>query len=783
LHSGVEILRTGPRSFLLFDRQSGKQCELGAEERFLLHALELAGAPDDARQEFVRHFGRELPRRQLEEFLEQLRKLGVLDDAASQDSDDLPELPLSPHTLLRTSSRARLNTFFDLLAVFFGWLLHPVWTIPVFLMGLQACLSMVRQWPRFINEQHELWTRFPFLPLVTFQIAQTVVFLNIPRTLFVGMACRLLGGRVREYRFILWEGLVPAFQVDVGDSPALMNNRKRWTLYVSDLWFQIALAAAYTLVWAASRPGSGLGKLCLMAVIPALAALFTQCVIFFDGAAYYGLCAACGDWKLRGRALAETAAWLAWRPSPEPLSATQRWWLRSYGVGYYLFRFLFEPVLLLTTANWLIGLFHGTGAAAAIVVLIWWYHRPLGKLLLAALHEFVSGLGRLASLARMPIRGDTMWLSVVRWGGSPWVFWPLRLAMITTAVGIGFLPYNYEVQGECRVLPGTQYAVHAEVADEITKIHFVEGDFVKAGDRIVTLSAREANKNYFSALASLEKALSELDLLKAGYRQEDIKIAEERFVISKTNLAYWEQQLRREDQMVGTGAASVEQYQKVKQQFDDAKDKMLQAKESFTKLKNGYREEEIKAVESQVRGYEEQLHYCEDICDLCKINTTVSGKVTSAYMPERKGQYTKLGAILAVIEDDSTHLIEIAADDPAALDVKVGMPVKIRLYSLWGRLLTGRVSKIAPGVEINSKYGNDPVATDSSYQEQNVNNRLRNGASHIRIYVELDEYPPGLSASMSGYARIIVDDKDVLWRAVARPIVRFIRTEVWSWLP
>src|SRR5262249_41044293 len=111
--------------------------------------------------------------------------------------------------------------------------------------------------------------------------------------------------------------------------------------------------------------------------------------------------------------------------------------------------------------------------------------------------------------------------------------------------------------------------------------------------------------------------------------------------------------------------------------------------------------------------------------------------------------------------------------------------VHVRLYGLHGELLTGRVLGVASAAEQERGIGTSAVRTDPEmYQEKMTNNRPRlSGSTYLRVLVGLGEDPPRLRPGHVGHARILVNEKDVLWRALVRPVARFLRTEVWSWLP
>src|SRR5690348_1753146 len=77
--TGLEIIRTGPRTFVLRHPVTGEQFELGADERFLLHLLARAASLAEVLSAYATRFKQALPERRLLEFLEQLRRLGLLE--------------------------------------------------------------------------------------------------------------------------------------------------------------------------------------------------------------------------------------------------------------------------------------------------------------------------------------------------------------------------------------------------------------------------------------------------------------------------------------------------------------------------------------------------------------------------------------------------------------------------------------------------------------------------------------------------------------------------------
>ncbi len=770
LHPEVQILRTGPRDFVLFDTRTQDHYEFGPAERFLLQWLGRSVPLDEVRKAFETRFGHPLTRERLLEFLEQLRNKGLLDDPSQRPEPAAPRR-VGPHHVMSASPersgapdpKARLNFAFDVLALFLGWMVHPLMIVPILGAAVIATLVLIHDWNRAFDTFVSPTRTLPGIPLLVLVLLQTFIFVNAPRSFLLGVLVRRYGGRITEFGVRIWESALPTVYCEHSlDSWAVMPDRGKWAVLSFDIWYQLGYASLAIIGYEMSRPRSFEAVFCTW-LLPALVlGLLLHCNIFIKYCGYHLITYAVDEIDLQERALAETWAWLNFRRSPEPLTRRQRYWFRAYGIGYWLVKVVLEGTLFICLWLWIKEKYHATGAVIWVAFVLWWYR--------ASLIEFLND--------SVPMR----WFD--RALGSVWYRWGVRLFLVGLFAAVGFLPYNYEIAGECRVVPAMVHGVRSQLADEVVEVNVAEGDSVARGDVLARLSGRTVEMERLTAEANLRKAEAQLDKLMTGYLDEEVQIARDNVEIAKDQLNEAQIEVIRVERMVRARAATDEELDERREALADAQDDLISARENLSLVQQGYRDEMIRQAEAQVKLCAEKLDYFERVTRLVELKAPAAGRVVLPYMHGRKGQHVEAGDLVAVVQDTSRLMVEVAADDPAALDVRDGQTVHVRLYTDHGALLTGRVRRVAPAAEVDDRFGNGLFRTDPEFfKERQLNSRGKNGLYEVRVYVDLDNPPPDLTSELYGYARIVVDEHDVFWRAMARPIAAFLRTQAWSWLP
>jgi HlyD family secretion protein len=371
--------------------------------------------------------------------------------------------------------------------------------------------------------------------------------------------------------------------------------------------------------------------------------------------------------------------------------------------------------------------------------------------------------------------------SLVRGGGPAWFHWTVRLVLLTAIVVAGFLPYNHEVGGKCRVVPADERGVRAMIGDEVVTVHVRDGEEVPAGYVLATLAAREEESQVKIARAALAHAQANLDLLEAGSRAEDIKMAEAQVTLWEATHGFHEADLARVTKLHGTNSATPAELERAQKGFDTAEQSLSQAEEQLTKLKNGAREEEIRAAEATVEEQQARLDQAEKMYALRHVVTPIAGRVSTLHIGARQGQMAAPGDLIAVVQDVSALHIEVQADEATAVLLQPGMFAKVRLEGMYGALLTGKVVSVGDIVARRTVVTATPARTDREELQEDL---LRTGDEphFVPVAIELDPHQVPLSPGMTGYARIVVAP-DFFWNVLKNPVLRFFRTDVWSWLP
>ena len=610
-----------------------------------------------------------------------------------------------------------------------------------------------------------------FLWLVVFSVTTMHEFSH-------GLTCCHFGGKVKEVGFMLIY-FQPAFYCDVSDSWMFPSKRQRMWVTFAGGYFQLIFWGVCTVVWRLTDSDALINQIAFIVVV--FAGLQTLVnfnpLIKLDG--YYILSDYLEIPNLRTKAMQSLWAWVAGKHKSKAPWREERAQL-IYGVA----SMVFSTTLLIYVYSALYTWATGTFAFAGLVGFAMFSTYTLRRTAV----ESIAGLRAVATRAA---------LRKYRNAG-----------IVVAAILVAFVGrWGLNIPAEFKVLARNEMAVRTGTEGIIVEMLVHEGSRVQKGDVLARLRDFDKQQRISELQGELESKRSELALLRAGARSEELdrkqklvdtkrvelgnarRNQEQRNQLAQTlerkksELQLDQQTLKRTKELVENGLvarseldkaetavkvrereigeieASIRVVSETSDRESDLKARELAEAESDLKLtKAGSRPEQIRQVEADVDRLSNQVKILDQELGKTEIRAPIDGIIATPFIERKLNQHLSPGDELGRIVDMARVIVEMQVPEKELADVRPGNPVTMKARSLPAVDWQGRVDFIAP------------VA-------QNVN-----GQQMVVVRSELQNDDLLLKPEMTGVAKIYCGDRRIV-DLMSRRMIRWIRTEFWDLLP
>lgn len=601
-----------------------------------------------------------------------------------------------------------------------------------------------------------------------------------------GLALKHFGGKVEEMGFMVLY-FIPAFYCNVSDA-WMLKKRERILISFAGGYIQIFIWALATIAWRLLAPETFLSRVCSITItFCAIQTLLNfNPLIRLDG--YYMLSDFIEVPNLRPKAMTYLKGklrrlFLGTRPVSEAgLGPKQRRLFFTYGIASSLFTIALVWIMFQRLGGWIIREYHAWGIVLTSVLFF--------------MIVPVTG-SRNPEPAEKPSQAVT-----VRFGKLP-----IFLLVLIILAACSFLPWELKISGDFTIIASKKISVTPQVEGHLKKIHVEQGDQVRMGQVLAEIENLELSNSYEETKGELASQRAALDLLKAGSRPEEIdkyrrlvdtkkaelynvaRIQEARAVLLET-VAKKEAELEnarltheRTQRLLETGLIAHNEadraamaYEVQRKELSEAKGQLkileeqtdrnsdikrkelAQAESELAILRAGSRKESIRAVESQVNKLEEKLNIYARQLELLNIRSPIEGVVATSYLHNRIGEFLEKGDAFCEIVSEGTVIVEMPVPEKEIGDVRLGLPITIKVRGYPKRWYEARVRDIAP------------VAAASG-QERTV-----------IVHGELRNPDGSLKTGMTGVGKILCG-KRTIFEIATRRAVRWLRTEFWEYLP
>lgn len=295
--------------------------------------------------------------------------------------------------------------------------------------------------------------------------------------------------------------------------------------------------------------------------------------------------------------------------------------------------------------------------------------------------------------------------------------------------------------------------VGSKVGGRVEKVHFEEGEEVKAGEPVVSLEDRElvAQRDQAKAAQAQSQAqldlllagtrpedilradavvsatIAELDLRRKGFREEEVREAAAQLASAKSEQDLAQKEFDRASALMKTRTIDQAEFDRARSALETAKAKvnaaaqraalmqsgsrpeeiaraeaqLAQARADLMRLKNGARPEEIAAqraaVESaraNVARFESQLAEMKIIAPADAVVETLDLKI---------GDLVKPGETVAVLNLRRAPYVRCYVPENRLGEVKPGQEVTVSVDSLPGQQLKGKVRRVSSDAEFTPR--------------------------------------------------------------------------------
>ena len=632
----------------------------------------------------------------------------------------------------------------------------------------------------------------------------TLFAANFLRCVIQGVLSAFYRAPVQEFGIRLRFGIIPRFYIERHGVRQLNRSAKLW-IYGSSLLLRLFLIAAGTLIWFLFQDsGHFLGAFgVLLAHSGIIGLIFISLPVRnSDGfrwfTNYFGL-----PPDMIRTAFEVFVRVIRRKPLPTSLSTSQ---VRKYFLYAFLILVcwsLFAVKVTLSISAGLEKTFPGIFGRATGFILI----GIVAALLLRwIVTKHMRSRFAMANEQLEPILEDEIQEADTVWG------FLRRHPALTIASLLClalFIPFAYRPGGEIQVLPPTQQQIQAPISGKIAEIKFEGGDgtLISKGTLVAKMISSEIENEILTLeqskaqqISTIDKLKSELAKLLAGAREEEIaaaranlqqaveqvKIAAQELEGAKVSATYSAMVLPRMQMLYKSGSIAFLQYEEAKKAADldrinvEKQQKNLVSLEKSREesqaqldlLLSGARPEDIDAARHAVHAAQADLSRIEQQIQFAHQQQTESallmpldGYLVDSHLDFKRGTYLQVGDVYATAQNNSEPLVEVQLPEYDMEGVEVGAQAAVKLFAYPNTSLKGKVLSIQPAV------------LPASAEQQ--------GLTVVRMFqvlIEIEKPPFALKAGMTGYAKISAGFQP-LGFLLARPLLRFVQIEVWSWLP
>ncbi len=245
----------------------------------------------------------------------------------------------------------------------------------------------------------------------------------------------------------------------------------------------------------------------------------------------------------------------------------------------------------------------------------------------------------------------------------------------------------------------TEVRISTKVAGTLLHLNVDEGAAVAAGQELARVDTTDTELELATARADRAQAAAELQLRRAGSREEDVREAEAQVTRAQADLSGAARDLERMEGLLASGSGTTQARDDARTRNDVARASLDAARERLKRLKAGYRREEIDAAAARVQAADARIGQLEQQRKDAVIASPSTGVVTEKLAEQ--GELLARGTGLVVVTDLANAWLNVYVSETDLGRIRLDQEASVVTDD--GQTRRGRVSFVASQAEFTPK--------------------------------------------------------------------------------